>query len=99
MARKPSPSEPTSQQPQGVVVSDSMNAPIIYFDGAPNYGNRNGIIAITIVASRHLSNGNDVKSDIVAVGHLRCSIRAAIDLRNALDQALLLGAPTREQPN
>jgi hypothetical protein len=80
--------------PEGLFVSDAANAPIIYFDSAPTFGNVNGVINVTIVASRHLPQGGKIVTDVIAVGSLRCSIPAAIDLRNAIDQALLLGAKT-----
>lgn len=77
----------------GIVVSDTPHAPYIYFDGSPNFGNAGGIVNLTLAAARHLSDNQQIKSDIVAVAYLRCSIQAAIDLRNAIDQALLIGAP------
>lgn len=84
----------------GIVVTDVPHAPIIYFDGAPNFGNNNGIINITLAVARHMSSGgNGVVSDVIAVAHLRCSIQAAIDLQRALNDALLLGAPTQGEPN
>ena len=45
---------------------------------------------MTLAATRHLMEGA-VASDIVAVGYLRCNIPPAIELRNALDSAILLG--------
>jgi hypothetical protein len=79
---------------RGVVVVDAPHAPIIYFDGAPNFGNNNGIVNVTLATSRHLGNAaGGVTSDVLAVAHLRCTVQAAINLRKAIDDALLLGAP------
>jgi len=90
MAKNPSVTEKSS----GVTVKDTMNAPIIFFDGAPNFGNNDGIVNITLAAARHMSEGVGIASDVVAVAFLRSSVRTAIDFRNAIDQALLLGTPT-----
>jgi hypothetical protein len=88
--------KPTQDKPivGAVTVKDALHAPVIYFDGAPNFGNAQGIVNITLAMGRHLANANGgVDFDVVAVAHLRCSIPAALDLKNALDGALLLGAP------
>jgi hypothetical protein len=91
-ADKPSP-QPETAAP--LMVKDVHHAPIIYFEGAPNFGNNFGIINVTLAASRHLQEGEAVITDVVAVAHLRCSVAAAVDLRRALDDALLLGIPAQ----
>ena len=88
---KPTETETASS---GYAVKDTMHAPVLYFEGAPNFGCNNGIINVTIAVSRHLANGKGgVDADVVAAAFLKCSIPAAVDLRAALDKALLLGAP------
>lgn len=74
-------------------VVDPNGAPLIFFDGAPSAGAGNGIVNITLVATRNLADGAQVQRDLVAVAFLRCSIPAAKALRVAIDNALLLGAP------
>jgi len=97
MARNPSPPKP---QQKNVVVTDNTGAPFIYFDGAPSFGTNGGIVSITLAAARLLSAGDrGVAKDIVAVAHLRCSAKAAMDLRNAIDKALLLQAKVSENPS
>jgi hypothetical protein len=91
------PGRPEQVTPQKISVSDSNNAPIIFFDGASNFGNFNGIVNVTLAASRHLMTDGQVTSDAVAVAFLRCTSHVAIELRNALDQALLLGAKAQGQ--
>lgn len=91
-------STPTSPG-NGIVVKDLPHAPVIYFDGAPNFGANSGIINVTLAMARHLSASDTIASDILAVAHLRCSIPAAMDLRKALDDALLLAKPTEGPPN
>jgi hypothetical protein len=75
-------------------VTDTGIAPYIFFEGAPNFGFANGIVNITLAATRHLIKDGAAFSDIVAVAHLRCNPLAALELRNALDSALLLAAKT-----
>lgn len=76
----------------GIKVSDPNGAPLIYFEGAPNAGHAQGIVSITLAAHRLLADGDRVNRDIVAVAFLRCNTQAAIELRNAIDKALLLAA-------
>jgi hypothetical protein len=91
------PGTPEQVSPQKISVNDSRNAPIIYFDGAPNFGNFNGVVNITLAAGRHLLFDGQVTTDAVAVAFLRCNPQGAMELRNALDQALLLGAKVEGQ--
>jgi hypothetical protein len=88
---KPTETEPASG---AYDVKDTMHAPVLYFEGAPNFGCNNSVVNVTLAVSRHLANSKGgINADVVAVAYLRCSIPAAIDLRAALDKALLLGAP------
>jgi hypothetical protein len=90
----------TESAPGAYDVKDAMHAPVLYFEGAPNFGCNNSVINVTLAVSRHLANSSGgVDADVVAVAYLRCSVPAAIDLRNALDKALLLGAPTEGKAN
>lgn len=93
------PRAPNQVPPQKVSVGDSKNAPVIFFDGVSNLGNFHGIVNLTLVSSRNLMSDGVVVSDIVAMAFLRCGIQGAIELRNAIDQALLLGAETKGQAN
>jgi hypothetical protein len=74
-------------------VTDSGNAPFIYFEGVPNFGHLNGIINLTLATSRHLLKDGASATDFVVAAHLRCNMRAAMELRKAIDDALLLAAP------
>lgn len=80
---------------EGILVIDPNGAPIIFFDGATNFGNAQGVINVTLAASRRLAQNQAIAQDAVAVAFLRCSIPAATELRHALDQALLLSAPVQ----
>ena len=78
--------------PAKLTVTDTGMAPYIYFEGAPNFGFTNGIINVTLAANRHLLTDGAPVRDAVATAHLRCNVLAALELRNALDAALLLAA-------
>jgi hypothetical protein len=82
-----------------LTVSDPASAPFIFFEGTPSFGNNNGVVNITLAANRHLLKDGAVSSDAVAVAYLRCNVAAAVELRNALDSALLLGVKTEGQAN
>jgi hypothetical protein len=73
----------------------SANAPFIYFDNAPDFGTMNGIIKITLTATRDLPQANNkIASDHVVVAHLRMNMAAARALKAALDGAILLASPS-----
>lgn len=74
-------------------VKDDVPAAFLYFDGTSNCGYHNGIVNVTIVANRFLpQRGGGVGTQFIAVSHLRCSIEAAKDLREALDKAILISS-------
>ena len=57
-----------------------------------HFGFTNGTVNVTLAPARHLVKDGASVTDAVAVAHLRCNIPAAIELRAALDSALLLAA-------
>ena len=68
--------------------------PVVYFDGAPGLSHLNGVIGITLTVTGNvpLADGS-VATCAAVVTHLKCNIPAALSLRDALNQALLLAAP------
>ena len=88
------PDKPEQVAPAKITITDTGIAPCIFFEGAVTFGFANGIVNVTLAASRHLMKDGTPVSDLVAVAHLRCNAVAALDLRNALDNALLLAAKT-----
>jgi hypothetical protein len=96
MPNAPEKSDPTATP--SLTVTETGIAPHVYFEGAPNFGFGNGIISITLAANRHLLRDGAPVTDAIAIAHLRCNIPAAIELRSALDAALLLAAPPRGGP-
>jgi hypothetical protein len=70
------------------MIKNAAAAPFIYFDGAPAMGVQNGVVEIELVARAVMPKDNGaVYSDMVCVAHLRCSLAAAINLRDAIDRA------------
>jgi hypothetical protein len=92
MANKPD--KPEQVTPPKITVTDTGIAPFVFFEGAPNFGFLNGVVNVTLATTKHLIKDGVAVSDIVAVAHLRCNIPAALELRGALDSALLLAAKT-----
>ena len=73
----------------------SANAPFLYFENAPAFGTMNGIIKITLTATRDVPLANNkLASDHVIVAHLRMNMAAARALKAALDGAILLASPS-----
>ena len=88
---------PKSASPARIVeihATDAEHAPFVFFDAAPIFGAADGTIRITLIANRAIPDGSVVRNENVIVGYLRCGLLAAADLRNNLDKALLLAAPT-----
>jgi hypothetical protein len=80
-----------------ITIVDAPSAPIIYFDGVPTLGFNNGIVNLMLAVGLILpTKDGQVLARSVAVAHLRCNAAAALQLRDSIDKALLLAAPTRE---
>jgi hypothetical protein len=76
---------------------DVAHAPVIFFEGTPGFGYLNGVVNVTLAVHRTLVRPDGtVFTDQVVVGYLRGSIPAARSLRDSIDRALLLAAPTVE---
>jgi hypothetical protein len=82
----------------GISAIASAHAPFLYFENAPAVGHLNGIIRITLTASRILP-GDSASEDHVIIAHLRMNVPAAESLKTAIESALLLAAPVSEKAN
>jgi hypothetical protein len=84
----------------GVSAVASAHAPFLYFESASAYGPLNGIIRVTLMASRDVPIPGAVKpgNDQVIVAHLGMNIPAAQALRALLDSALQMAALTAAPP-
>ena len=85
----------------GISAIASANAPVLYFEGAPFFGLRNGIgkITLEIVRQAAVNPAGGVVSDRVIVAYLVGSLPSIRALRTALDGILLLAEPTGEGPS
>jgi hypothetical protein len=77
-------------------VADTHHAPFIFYEIAPAFGHSNGVVNITLSANRTRIGPNGVENGQVVTAHLRGNIQAALSLRAAIDQALLLAAPAAQ---
>src|SRR3954465_2284562 len=92
------PETPATQGPVIISTSSSERAPIIYFDGASCFGHHNGAIQIELAANLLMPVGAAVRVHVVETGHLRCSVAAALALREALEKALAMYQQGHQQP-
>jgi hypothetical protein len=91
MTDTPSPAGPA--QPFAPL-QDLPRAPIVYFEYCPTIGNNTGLINITLATGIVLPTAGTATEVVpVAVAHLRCGTAAAIQLRDAISAALLIGTP------
>jgi hypothetical protein len=78
----------------GVVALQSTPLPVLYFDSAPSISHLNGVIGITLTVTGGAPTKNGGVDTVAAVAaYLKCNVPAAISLRAALDQAILLAQP------
>ena len=70
-------------------IRDKPRAPIIFFERAPMSGYADGIVSITLGAScPQIRPNGEVRGEAVTTAHLKCSIQAAVNLREAINNAL-----------
>jgi hypothetical protein len=99
----PNPSiEKVRAKVQAVEISESSaeSAPFIYFDAVLTAGIHQGNVRVELGASTVIPTGDSqAKTVQVITAHLRCSPSAAVTLRKAIDDALLLLASAKAQSN
>jgi hypothetical protein len=79
----------SKQQQFAVPTRDKPNAPIIFFERAPLSGYADGIVSITLSTfCPETQPSGEVRREAVIAAHLKCSIQAAVNLREALNNAL-----------
>ena len=89
--------EPSPEKVPAVSISDTPHAPFIFYENAPAFGVMNGVVNITLSAHRAYAGlDGAIINEQVVVAYLRGNIPAALSLRQAIDNALLLAAPTGE---
>ena len=81
-----------------VAFSDTPHAPFIFYENAPAFGFMNGVVNITLSANRTYAGPDGaIVNEQVVVAYLRGNVPAALSLRQAIDSALLLAAPTGQE--
>jgi len=89
--------DPRPAQVPIIPVSDSPHAPFIFYEWAPAFGFTNGIVNLSLAANRsHIGKDGAALNEQVVVAHLRGNVQAALSLRDSVNKALLLAAPTPE---
>lgn len=83
--------------PHFVPIEGVMDAPVIFFEVCPTYGNNGGLLNLMLAtglieSARH----GKVVSRVKAVAHLRMTAAAAMNLRDTLNNALAMGAPVQK---
>lgn len=75
-------------------------APVIYFDGPATYGEANGVIRILLMRDLVIPNEDGSVSTLtVGAVNLRCSVVAAVALRDVLDTILGQVGNVQVKPN
>jgi hypothetical protein len=73
----------------GVVVVGNSAAPIVYWDGVGTFGTHHGIIQIEVAAGTILPTPDGgTRTEFVVTAHLRCSLNAALTLKDAIEKAI-----------
>src|SRR5262245_2530955 len=91
---------PTIKKVQAVqvAVSSTETAPFIYFDEVLTASAHQGNVRLELGAGTIIPTADgQAKTVHVVTAHLRCSPSAAIALRKAIDNTLLLLAPAKGQ--
>ncbi len=96
MIKKPATS---SEALAAVNLIANPDAPILYFDGAPNFGYINGVCNVTLESLIFTSGPDGIVTERIVVAHLRMGLTAANALRHSLEGALLLAQPASGTSN
>jgi hypothetical protein len=99
MADNPDPVAPQHASKE-VTVKDGARAPVIYFDICPTFGLNNGVVSLMLAVGLILPTaGGGTLTRPAAAAHLRCSVAAAMQLRDRIDNVLLMAAPAEGKAN
>jgi hypothetical protein len=83
--------------PHFMPVEGTTEAPIIFFEVCPTFGNNSGLINLMLAAGLIDSAPHGkVVSRGKAVAHLRMTVAGATNLRDTLNNALLMGKPVQK---
>ena len=89
---------PEARPAQAPALSDAPHAPFIFYEMAPVFGFTSGVVNITLSANRtYAGQDGAIVNEQIVVAYLRGNVPAALSLRQAIDNALLLAAPTGQK--
>ena len=94
MPDEPAVSPPVPQIPLSTI--GSAVAPVIYFEGAPNFGFNEGVANITLEALVYTSINGAIITERQTVAHLRMSAQGMARLKSAVAGIELLTNPAPE---
>jgi hypothetical protein len=77
----------------------SNGSPIIYFDEITSFGAYNGIAHMTLEGLRFMDIDGKLRTDRVAVAHLRMNYVALKALKDIAEKLELMAEPVPEGPN
>ena len=94
-----SPASPSGVVGMKLSETGSAHAPFLYSEDASAFGYLNGVVRITLEATRTVpsDHGSGVVNDRVITAHLRMNIPAAQSLKAAIEGALLLATPPKSE--
>ena len=95
---KPAAELPAAKVEAGVSEDASANAPFILFDEISGFGSYNGIAHMTLEALRFMNVNGKLRTDRVAVAHLRMNLVALKVLKDTIAKIELLAQPVPEGP-
>lgn len=84
---------------ENIEVEDLPRAPIIYFEDAPILGYLNGVFSVTLLTRVQTLVGEQVGLRHCCVAHIRGDAQAMLALKNSIEDALVLAAPTEGAEN
>jgi len=83
--------------PNFVPIEGVMDAPIVFFEVCPTFGNNGGLLNLMLATGLIDSAPHGkVASRVKAVAHLRMTTAAAINLSDTLNSALAMGIPVQK---
>ena len=90
--------DPRAEKATAAPIKDAPHAPFIFYEAAPIFGFTNGVVNITLTANRSYAGPDGaIVNEQMVVAYLRGNIPAALSLRKAIDNALLIAAPTGQK--
>jgi hypothetical protein len=87
-------------QASNALLKNMAAAPVVFFDNVPVYGTFAGNLEIELAARMLMPKADGgVSVDLACTAHLRCSVQAAMVLREALDKGIAMHMKQMERPS